>query len=494
MTHENSLRIGIGYLLQETNTFSPISTRMEDFGLLFGPDILECWSGTRTEIAGFIDVLREVDLVPLFSGWAITAGRIRGEEFERIRSAISDAVDSAGRLDGLLLALHGAMCAEGTDDCEGVLLETIRETVPSQVPLVLTLDLHANLTQTMRTQASAILGYKTYPHVDMYETGAAAAQLLLGITSGRIRPVIAMRKIPLIVPPENSQTTVGPLAEVFRQGENFRHANSSILSVSCFPVQPWLDVSEMGCATLTVANRDDHLAQACADEMARALWGRKEEFEVELFSPEKAVQMALAAEGQPVVLSECSDSTGSGSPGDSADLVRALLALTPEIPAAVWVRDPEAAAKAWALGTGELYRGTIGGKLDPEHRQPVSLKGAIRFLSEGCFTFKGAFNTGMRADMGPTAVIRVGAIQIVVSKNSVMTVDPELYRSQGIEPLNQKIVVVKSPNGFRSQYESLATKIILVDTRGVSSPNLRSSPYPHVPRPIYPLDTFDWEP
>ena len=148
---------------------------MEDFGLLFGPDILEHWSGTRTEIASFIDVLREVDLVPLFSGWAITAGRIRGEEFERIRSAISDAVDSAGRLDGLLLAFHGAMCAEGTDDCEGVLLETIRETVPSQVPLVLTLDLHANLTQTMCAQASAILGYKTYPHVYMYETGAAAA-------------------------------------------------------------------------------------------------------------------------------------------------------------------------------------------------------------------------------------------------------------------------------------------------------------------------------
>ena len=490
------MRIGVGSYVQETNTFSPFTTKSDDFDWMSGDEIIERSKGTNTELAGFCDVLSEAghEVVPLFAGRArITSGPIEASEFARAISLFVDRVRSAGKLDGLLLSLHGAMCAEGTDDCEGATLHALRGVVGRDLPLIVTLDLHANITNQMIVNADAVIGYKTYPHIDLYDTGQTAAKMLTRILQNEIRPVTVMQKIPLILPAENMQTTNGPMGDVFSSGEAIRAKHPEILCVSVFGVQPWLDIDEMGGAAVVVVDRDTAVGRRCAVQMAKRLWELKGDFEVQLVEPREAIRAALKMEGKPIVLSESSDSPSAGSPGDSADVLRALLAVAPGVSAALWVRDQPAVARAWELGPGARLKTEVGGTLDKRFRRPCDLDGVIRSLSDGNFTFKGAFR-GIEAHIGRTAVVDVGKISVVISEGGAFMFDPAVFRSQGVEPLDKKIVVVKSATQFRSDYGPFAAGIIMVDTPGASSANLRALPYQRVSRPIYPLDRIEFRP
>src|ERR1017187_5816683 len=285
------MRIGVGCFVQESNSFSPFITNLEDFDWVFGDEIIERSKGANSEIAGFCDVLFAAghEVAPLFSGRArVTSGPIEAGEFERGISLIVDRVRSAGILDGLLLALHGAMCAEGTDDCEGATLRALREVVGRELPLIVTLDLHANVTEEIVANADAVIGYKTYPHTDLYETGQTAAKMLTGILQNEIRPVTVMQKIPLILPAENMQTTNGPMGDVFSAGEAMRAKHPEILCVSVFGVQPWLDINDMGGAAVVVVDRDTSIGRRCAVQMAKKLWELRDDFEVQLVEPREA--------------------------------------------------------------------------------------------------------------------------------------------------------------------------------------------------------------
>jgi microcystin degradation protein MlrC len=494
MTTDSRMRIGVGYLIQESNSFSPVPTRQLDFGLQFGHDCYLRWQNTRTEFAGFLEIAarHQAEVVPLFAGWAMTAGPLLSAEFASIRRAVLDQIESAGRLDGILLALHGAMCAEDVDDCEGNLLEAIRAIAGSSTPLILTLDLHANVTSRMVRHATAVLGYKTYPHIDTFETGQAAGALLFGALSGKISPVMAMKKIPMIVPAENMQTAQGPMAEVFAHGSLLQHANPSILDVSVFGMQPWLDVEEAGCAVTVVAGGDAGAASRCAGSIADKFWALRRNFAVELWDPREAIRLALATEGQPVVLSESSDSPTAGSPGDSAEMLRLLMEEAPGTPAALAVCDPAAIETLWRTRPGDRIKLPLGGTLDRLHHKPVPFDGTVRTLTQGRFTFRGRWNHGVTVELGRTAVLESGAISIIVSEKPAGGTDADLFRSQGVEPRDNKIVVVKSATAFRDVYAPFAASIMVVDTAGVSSANLNSLPFRRVPRPIFPLDSFDW--
>ena len=372
------------------------------------------------------------------------------------------------------------------------MLSSLRETFGKELPLVVTLDPHANITRQIVDNADVVIGFKTYPHVDMYETGQRAAHMLTRMLRGEIRPVTVMQKIPLIVPAENMQTTNGPMEKVFSTGEGLRSQHPEILCVSVFGPQPWLDIQEMGGATVVVVDGDTSLGRRCAVQMAKKFWDLREEFEVRLLEPQEAVRAALALPGNPVVLSESSDSPSAGSPGDSAELLRALLN-TPETPSAVWLRDQPAVTLAWELRPGARIETVVGGTIDKRFRRPCPLAGVIRSLSDGHFPFKGAFR-GMHAHMGRTAVVETGNISVILSENGVFMFDPEVYRSQGIEPTDKKIVVAKSATQFRSDYGPFAAGIFMVDTPGISSPNLKTLPYQRVSRPIYPLDPVEFRP
>lgn len=483
------LRIAIGSLMQESNSFTPVPTRMEEFGLVTGEAAIASRSGTLTELAGFVDTLRadDVEIVPLFNGFAMTSGPILAADFARMLELIRGCFQQAGALDAALIAFHGAMFAFGTDDCAAEMLRVIRGVIGDELPVALTYDLHANVTRAAVAQVQILVGYQTYPHIDLYETGETAGRLLIRHLRGEIRAATSMIKVPLIVPAENMQTTHGPLKEVQDAAAKWRE-RPGILSTSVFCVQPWLDVAECGAAIVVVHDAAPDAADTCCRELARELWSRRCKFTPELVAPADAITLALAEVAGPVVLGESSDSPTAGSPGDSADLLFELLSRTDEVPAAFWVHDPEFVGLCWQHRPGDFVEGALGGKLDPRMRKQGNVRGRIRSLSTGDFVLKGDWFKGVPLRMGRTAVLEIGKVLVVISELATSMIDPELYRSQGIEPRDCRIVLVKSAGGFRRDYGPFAARILMVDTPGASSANLRSLPFRHVTRPVWPLD------
>ena len=483
-------RVAIASIMQESNTFSPVPTRYGDFQPVFGNAALDKHRGKLTEMGGFAAALEKAGAAvePICAAWAITAGRMLRADFERLAGEFAASLRKAKKVDALLLSLHGAQTAEGVDDAEGRLLEVAREALGPGVPIVITLDLHANMTRRMAELSSGVFGYRTYPHVEMFESGNAAAEWALRILAGEVEPVVAFRKLPLIVPAENMQTTAGPmlaLQQLARRHERKRR----IEAVSVFGVQPWLDIEEMGCSVVVTANRDGALADSVAAEVARAFWDRRREFDVTLVPAREAIRRALAIEGGPVVLSESSDSTGSGSPGDSTGLLKELLRAKLSEPACIFLVDPPAVEAAMRAGVGATLAMRIGGGFDRKHSKPVPVKARVQMLSEGRWTPRArGYNPGIEQSMGRAAVLAIGNLYVLTAERSTMTVDPELFRSHGLDPSYMKIVAVKSPNGFRAAYEPIAKDMMVVDTPGVSTANLTRLPYKRIPRPLYPFD------
>jgi microcystin degradation protein MlrC len=260
-------------------------------------------------------------------------------------------------------------------------------------------------------------------------------------------------------------------------------------AVSIFPVQPWMDIDEMGCAVVAVTNNNAKAAQRQADTIARRLWDGKQEYEAELTPVPEAIEKALQMDAGPVVLSESSDSTGSGSPGDSTGVLKHLVKAKLTGPAAIFLVDPAAVAAAINAGIAAKVTLHIGGAFDKVHSKPVKVTGIVKLISDGRWIARArGYNTGITTCMGRSVVLEVGLVQILIAERSSMTVDPELFRSHGIEPIYCQIVVVKSPNGFRAAYEPIAKAIFVVDTPGVSTANLGRLKWRKIQRPIYPLD------
>lgn len=484
------MKIAVAAILQESNNFSPVPTTYDDFNPVFGPAVLLRHTGKLTEMGGFLDILSatpNVEIAPVCAAWAITANRLRKPDFTRLKNDFAHHLAEANP-DALLLAMHGAQTAVAEDDVEGAILATARKILGPSKPIFLTLDLHANLTQRMVTLADAILGYHTYPHIDMFETGQKAARLLLRSLAGELRPSIAYRKLPLIIQAENSQTHRGPMHALFSAAQAIEAAGLAE-AISIFPVQPWLDIAEMGCAVVAVTNNKPKSAQRYADSFARRLWRGKSAFEFALTPVPQAIAAAIALPTGPAILAESSDSTGSGSPGDSTGVLKHLLKAPLTGPAAIFLVDPATVAAAFEAGVGTTINRKIGAAFDKKHSKPVPVSAYVKLLSDGTWTARArGYNTGITTSMGRTAVLVSGHVHILVAERSAMTVDPELFRSHGIDPVYCQIVVVKSPNGFRAAYEPFAAAIFVVDTPGVSSANLRQLPFKRVSRPLYPLD------
>jgi microcystin degradation protein MlrC len=484
------MRVAIASIIQESNTFSPVKTLFEHFSPVFGHDVLTRHEGRATEAGGFIHVLRRArcEVQPICAAWAITAGPMLRSHFRKLAMRFEEELSAAGRQEAFLFALHGAQVAQDCEDVSGYLLQRARRVLGPEVPIVTTLDLHANVTRLLVSQSTALVGYHTYPHVDMFECGVKAANLALKIVAEQIKPIMAFRKIPMIVPAENMQTTSGPFHDLIEQAEQWERAGE-VESASVFGVQPWLDVDEMGCSVVVVTNGDAAAAGERASSLAKRFWDSRRAFSVELVPVEEAIREATAIAGGPIVFSESADSTGSGSPGDSTNVLRRLLAADLREPSVLFLVDPKTVKRAIEAGVGKNFSAKIGAAFDRKNSRPVLVTAHVRLLSDGRWTPWGSgYNPGIEVCMGRAAVLEIGSVTVLVAERPAMTVDPALYRSHGIEPTRMKIVVVKSPNGFRAEYEPIAKKIFMLDTPGVSSANLRSLPFQRIPRPMYPFD------
>jgi microcystin degradation protein MlrC len=487
------MRVAIAEFKQETNTFVPRLTTLADFQawhLWYGDELIDGLKGTNSEIDGFLNVLEAagIEPVPVMATFAMSGGKVTDETFDRLLDELLAGIDASGPVDGVLLALHGAMVTESDDSPDGLTLAALRQLVGPDIPVVASFDLHANLTETMTRHADALVGFKTSPHIDQRDTGERAARIMTKILQENAKPTMAFVKIPMVVP---ASTHIHHLPGPFKRLQDAAKAveTGKVLSASPATVQPWLDIERMGFAVVVVTDNDPELAKTVACELAEQAWDERDAFmQIDLVPPAEAIRIAMAEPEGPVILSDAADGTGAGSPGDATAVIAALLEADPDKPAYVFVRDEESAAAAIAAGTGSTISLDVGGKLDNVFNKPVQVTGRVEFAGPASFRFGGEGYTGVEQDMGPSAVLRSGNVFILIVSTSVMTVDPELYRAVGLEPADAQIVVVKSHIQFRAGYTDIAKKIILLDSPGMSSDHIAALPWQKVSRPLFPLD------
>lgn len=488
------MRIAIGSMQQETNTFSPRPTDLEDFEagyLYFGRDVIEHLRTRPFEVGGAVQAATDegIELVPILACWAMPSGRVKRSAYDALKEKLLAGLRAAGPLDGALIILHGAMVVDDIDDPEGDLLTAVRETLGPAIPVVASLDLHANITQRMVDTADGLVGYHTVPHIDHFDTGRRAARLLFKLANQRTRPVIAYRKLPMITPAEKHDTSQGPMQRLMNEVVALER-EPGILAAGLYPVQPWLDVAELGWATVVVADGNRALAQEHADRLARSAWTARREFMVAKVPVDVAIRRALEVHGQPVVLSDTGDVSSGGAPGDSAALLAGLLGAGSPCTALLDIVDPPAVHQAYAAGEGATITVSLGGAVDRARQTPVTVTAQVKRLSDGRFTIEGPSLHGYRANLGRTAVLAIGPSSIVVHERGEMNVDPALYRSVGLDPLTAKIVQVKSPCGFRAAYQPVAADIILLDSPGCTTTDFATLPFRRAPRPLFPLDNM----
>lgn len=492
MTEPIAPRIAIASLMQETNTFSPIPTTREVFEtyyVMVGDELLEGYAAARVEVPGFLAVLRENGAipVPLFAAYAAAAGSCTRETFEEFMGEIETRLRAAGAVDGLLLALHGALVLEDEPDGEGEIIERLRAILPMDKPIGVSLDLHGHITPRMLQPDTFLVGYREYPHTDIYETGERTARLMLDVLAGRRRPVMALAKRPVLVTPVVARTTDGPLkpvADAARQME----ANGTVLHASIFPVQPWIDVPDLGFAALVCADGDAAVARNAAEQLADDLWRRRRDFIPGLLPLAQVIATGLAAPGV-TVASDTGDAPTGGAAADSPAVLAGLLAGGAAAHARLTLLtlcDPAAAEAARRAGLGATLSLTLGHAFSAG--TPVAITAQVAHLSDGIYVMQDKGTEGLVIRMGPTAVLAIGSIRLLVRSNPSTEWDTAMYLSQGLDPRQAALVFVKSPSHFRASFGPLASRILLADTPGPTCGDMTRIPFRRATRPLYPLD------
>jgi microcystin degradation protein MlrC len=488
-----SHRVGIAGLLHESNTFLPVPTRrchFEQGSLTQGESLLERWTGSLHELGGFLEGARIQGFqpIPLLAGFAVPSGTIEGEAFEELVTTMVDRLQSELPLDGLLVALHGATVAEGLRDADGEIVRRLRQVLGRDVPIIITLDLHANVSEQMIAQTNAAVIYRSNPHLDQRERGLEAAKLMARTLNGEVHPVQAIERPPLLISIAKQHTQESPARELYDDIQRVMEW-PGILSASVAMGFYYADVAEMGASFLAVADGDPGLAQKAARWMAHRAWERREEFQCHLPSPEEAVRMAGQIEG-PVVLMDVGDNVGGGSPGDSTILMAEVL--RQQLPnTLVILYDPESVQTCVRAGVRQAATLSVGAKTDRLHGQPIPIHGKIRLLSDGLFTESQVRHGGWgKYDQGVTAVVETEQLHtFVLTSLRMAPMSLEQILSLGLKPENKKILIVKGVVAPRAAYEPIARQVILVDTPGSTSVNPQSFDYQYRRRPLYPLET-----
>jgi microcystin degradation protein MlrC len=486
------VRLFLAMMSHETNTFSTVPTDRQQFetrNLHYGGEIMEAFRGTGTCLGGMIDAAarRGATLIPSVAAAASPAGLVTREIYSHVKERMLRDLKAAGAVDGVLLDLHGAMVAEGIDDGEGDLIEAVRGVVGRGVPIAVSLDFHGNLSETMVREADLLHGYKTYPHVDMGERGAEATERLLDVIDRRVKPTAALRKPPLLPPLGNQGTARGPMRRLYDMADEMEK-DPKVISISLFAGFPHADIPDAGLGVYVVTDGDQALAERLADRLADTAWAHRHEFIHTALPVREAVARALSAEGQPIVLADMADNTGGGAAGDGTEVLRELLRVGARSTVVACLWDPQAVARCVEAGVGSSVTLDVGGKVDDRHGASLRVTGVVRTLSDGRFVHKGPMARGLPGRLGTTAVLDINDVKVILISYRWQTLDPEMIRFVGLDPLAHKILVVKSTIHYRAAFEPVAREIIEVDAPGLSSSNLARFDFKRIRRPIFPLD------
>ena len=488
------MKIAVAAFSIESNSFAHGQTTLDDFKkqiFFVGEDITRDCAGPTVELAGAWDVFSKsgVEILPTLVATSSPRPPVTQDAFEKISAGIVNAITDD--VDGVYLSLHGASYCQHDDDPEGTLLEMVRKKIGPHKLISISLDLHAYYTKKMLTYADIATAYRTAPHIDLYETGARAAQLLVDALEGKTKPKVFRAEAPMITSAERHDNTKGPFKELIdlcRKAET----QPGVLTVSLLATQPWLDVSELGWKVIVTTTSADIDGQTIADEIARAAWDRREQFmETVALSPSQALHEAVTSKGLCAV-SDLGDATNGGSPGDSTELLREALRSKDSGTFILSIADARAAASAYATSVGKEITLSLCDGGSGEYNERTTITGTIEKIAKKKIQYTHPAAGGSFDDPGESALIKITTsaltTYLVLHANPVRVIDPVIYELFDLDVREFSAVQAKSPNGFKVGFARVTSEFRLANTQGPTSADLFTLTFNKRPKPLFPFD------
>src|SRR3954466_814187 len=479
-------RIAVGAFLHETNTFAPTKATYDDFvhgggwpAMAHGADVLKVMRKINVGLAGFVEQAEANgwELIPTISCGASPSAHVTRDAYERIVKVMVDGIRTAGALDAVYLDLHGAMVTEHLDDGEGEILRRVREVIGKDLPLVASLDLHANVTPEMVEHADVLTAYRTYPHVDMADTGRASAKHLALLLKSKQRLAKAFRQTPFLIPISWQCTNDQPAKGIYQKVAALE--SETVPTLSFLFGFPAADFAHCG-PSVVAYGRTQADADAAADAIAALVTGHETDFVGIIYSPDNGVRRAMELAKtalRPIVIADTQDNPGAGGDSNTTGMLRALVRNRAQRAAIGMIYDPESALAAHAAGKGVTVTLSLGGKSAIPGDAPFTESFLIEELSDGKFVAPGPFYGGRNMEMGPSAALRIGDIRVVVVSRKAQLADQAMYRFVGIEPTEQAILINKSSVHFRADFEPIAEKLLICAAPGAMPADTAELPW-----------------
>jgi microcystin degradation protein MlrC len=486
------MRLLIAMMKHETNTFSPVPTPLARFGPLYGENAIGAYRGTGTGLGAYLDLAERESaevVLPIAAG-ASPSGPVEDAAYAHITDAICDAV-ARGGFDGIMLDLHGAMVTQSLEDGEGEFLKRLRAIDP-RTPIAVSLDMHANLYDAMIANATVVTGYRTYPHIDTYETAKLAGEILLRAMRGEVKPVMAWRNEPMLPHVMRQGTDDHPNKEL--QHRCATMSAEGALAASLFTGFPHADITNAGLSAVVVTDGDRKLAEELRDELLGRAWVEREAFvyKIEPLQQSVACAKAMAPGDGPVVLLDHYDNCASGGTMDTTVVLAEILKQGLQDVAAFAIYDPAAVQQAIAAGIGAQVALSIGGKSAmpaiPAESPPLTVTGTVKIISNGRYRNRGPMARGVMMDMGAAVVLDTGTVEIVLISRHVEPSDLNCLSSLGIDPMQKRYVMLKSRIHWRAGLGKMARAVVDCAGVGVCTSDYGQLKFEKVRRPIYPLD------
>ena len=495
------MRIGIGALHHETNSFSNILANWAYMSKTrcIGDSYLRVYTNRRNYSGGFIDKAKElgIELVPAACAYLCPSGHITDEALEKHRDGIVSILWQAHQekpLDAIALNLHGAGVADSYPDADGEILRAVREKFGPDMPIGCVLDLHANVTREMMEYADLLTGVKGYPHVDEYEAGAEMLEILADMAENNWRPCMRLVQLPWLIVPAEGVTLNGPAHDVQQLLYKYEQENDDLINATFFHGFPYSDIEQAGVSVTTVAKTQE-AADRNALEIARYAWNRRRDFAVPANSAETAMDLAeqIPITNGPVVIHESSDNTGGGAPGDGTYLLREMLKR--DLPGSAFgtIYDPEVVAQAVKAGVGAKISCKLGGKMDNLHGEPIELTDAyVRTITDGSYMNLSPMGRGPR-NIGMTVLLVVGNVNVIVTCGRSQAMDDGFFRMVGLRHDLLQYVAVKSSQHFKGWWKDYCSGIVPCDSPGIHCADLHVFDFKFTNTGYFPLADATWE-
>ena len=495
-------RVLVGGIRHELNSFVPGTVGMDVFQRVMLAEGAAVVEQPSSSMIGAVEVARRrgVELVPTLTTHAGAGGPVEDEAYETLAGRLLElARIEVGKdpVDGVYLHLHGAMATTRRDDPEGELIEQVRAIVGPDVPIAVSLDLHAHFTDRMAKETDLVVGFRTCPHTDVVETGARLMESLADMLEGARGPraTTVQRKIPLIASAEAHDTTFGPLTAMQARARELEKT-SGVVAISIFATQPWMDVPDIGWSAVVSTDGDVDLAQETADTLARELWDRRDLYDVVKtpISVVLAEAVARDGEGGPVVASDGPDSPTAGAAGDGTAMLAEIVATENDVRALMLVCDPVSVDAAMAAGPGAVIDIELGGRFTTEFYSPLAVTAEVVSVHRPEDRDQQDQSLSAPLQLGKTAVLRVRNTTVVVTEFKADGRKLAPYLQHGLDPRDFALVQVKSAGAYRAEFEPIASVVYDLDTRGPCDSELTRMPYRRITRPLWPFDRDISEP